>query len=163
VALTNKQQVFVNQYLTCWNASEAARIAEYAHPGSQGHRLLNNVEIAEEIKRRVDEMAMSADEVLIRLSEHARASIADFVEFKPGINEPYLNMKQAAEQGKLGAVKKFKYDSNGHPEIELHDAQAALVQLGRVHGLFTDKQEVTGPDGGPVQIRTMTAVVPDAE
>ena len=55
MALTDKRQVFVEEYLRTWNASEAARIAGYAHPGSDGHRLLKISEIAEEIQRNVSE------------------------------------------------------------------------------------------------------------
>lgn len=51
MALTGKRQTFVTEYLRTWNASEAARIAGYAHPGSDGHRLLKISEIAEEIQR----------------------------------------------------------------------------------------------------------------
>jgi hypothetical protein len=27
------------------------------------------------------------------------------------------------------------------------------VHIGRVHGLFTDKRELSGPDGGALQVR----------
>jgi len=33
-------------------------------------------------------------------------------------------------------------------EIELYDAQAAIVQLGKYHGLFVDRQDITS--GGKV-------------
>lgn len=72
MSLTTKRQAFVEHYLACWNASEAARRASYAHPGTEGHRLLQNVEIQEHIKERLTEVTMSADEVLKRLAEIAR-------------------------------------------------------------------------------------------
>ena len=70
--LTNKRIVFVEEYLSCWNASEAARRAGYKHPGSQGHALLQIPEIQAYIKLRLADMQMSADEVLNRLADHAR-------------------------------------------------------------------------------------------
>jgi len=152
VALTDKRQVFVEEYLRTWNASEAARIAGYAHPGSDGHRLLKISEIADEIQQRVSERAMSADEVLIRLAAQARADMSDFVRFVPGIKTPLLDLEKAYQAGKFGLVKKLKYTDIGGVEFELYDAQAALVQLGKVHKLFTDKQEVSGPDGSPLEI-----------
>ena len=36
--------------------------------------------------------------------------------------------------------------------LKLHDAQAALVQIGRHHGLFTDKVEASGPGGAPLRV-----------
>ena len=152
MALTAKRQAFVDEYLKCWNASEAARVAGYAAPGQQGHRLLKDVEISEEIQQRVSERAMSADEVLIRLSDMARGSMDDFVSFVPGIKLPFLDLAKAQQAGKFGLVKKLKYGKDGEVEFELYDAQAALVQLGKVHKLFTDKQEVTGKDGGAVLV-----------
>lgn len=145
MALSHKQQAFVDAYLTCWNASEAARQAAYAKPGQQGHRLLKHVEIAAEIERRVADRAMSADEVLIRLAEHARSSIEDFADIAEGIpNGLFLNFEKAKAAGKLGLIKKLKYNAQGYPEIELYDAQAALVQIGKALGLFTEQQEHSG-------------------
>lgn len=48
--LTNKQQKFVEAYFG--NATEAARIAGYAHPMQAGERVLRNVEIQKAIKDR---------------------------------------------------------------------------------------------------------------
>ena len=155
MTLTGKQQAFVTEYLRTWNASEAARIAGYAAPGQQGHRLLKNVEIAEEIQRRVSERAMTADEVLIRLAEQARGTMEDFLTVKDGIKKPYIDFEKARNAGKIGLVKKFKYGKDGEIEFELYDAQAALVQLGKVHKLFTERQEVSGEDGGPVVFRVV--------
>lgn len=142
MALTNKRQVFVEEYLKCWNASEAARRAQYASPGSEGHRLLKNAEISDEIQRRVDEQAMSANEVLIRLAEQARADIADFVDVWDGGFK--INIEKALAAGKGHLIRKIGFNQYGKPEIELHNQQSALQLLGKVHGLFTDKVEQSG-------------------
>jgi len=144
VGLTAKRQAFVDAYLTTWNASEAARVAGYAAPGQQGHRLLKDVEIADEIQRRVSDRAMSADEVLIRLADMARGTMEDFLTVKDGVKKPYIDFEKAQAAGKIWLVKKFKYAPDGAVEFELYDAQAALVQLGKVHKLFVEKQEVNG-------------------
>ena len=77
MSLTNKRIAFVEHYLVCWNASEAARRASYAHPGTEGHRLLQNAEIQAYIKARLAESAMCADEVLSRLTEIGRSETRD--------------------------------------------------------------------------------------
>ena len=74
MALTNKQRVFVEQYLRTSNASEAARQAGYAHPGPEGHRLLKNVKIQTLIEARITDIAMDANEVLERLANGIRQS-----------------------------------------------------------------------------------------
>jgi phage terminase small subunit len=153
VAFTDKQQAFIDEYLKCWNATEAALRAGYSERTaySQGSRLLKNVEIAEEIQQRVSERAMGVDEVLIRLAEQARGAVDEFIDVKAGL--PYFDWERLQESGKLHLIKKIKYNSDGRPEVEFYDAQAALVHIGRVHGLFTDKRELSGPDGGALQVR----------
>jgi phage terminase small subunit len=152
MGLSNKQQVFVNEYLRCWNATEAARVAGYSHPNQQGPRLLVNVGIAEEIRQRIAEKAMGADEVLLRLAEHARGDMGDFLDITSmGF---VIDLSKAKELGITHLIKKVKMrtqtsiskegiETETHDtEIELYDAQAALVHLGRHHVLFTDKLDI---------------------
>lgn len=88
---------------------------------------------------------MAADEVLSRLADQGRGTIEDFISFNEG---PYptftLDLDKARERGRLHLVKKLKYNSEGHPEIELYDAQAALVQIGKFHKLFVDQVQHSG-------------------
>jgi len=69
--LTNKRIAFVEHYLACWNASEAARRAGYAHR-SEGPRLLSNADVQAYVKLRLADIQMTADEVMQRLADHAR-------------------------------------------------------------------------------------------
>lgn len=135
--LTNKQRVFVEQYLICWNASEAARLAGYSGKtaGSQGSRLLKNVEIRRAIDERLKTYQMGADEVIARLSALATADMADFL--TPSGRGLTLNLKNARALGKLHVVRKYSKTKQGI-SIELYDVKDALVQLGRHHALFTD-------------------------
>lgn len=152
MALRNKQRAFIDEYLICWNAKEAAIRAGYSQKTAYaiGHENLSKPEIAEEIQRRVSERAMSADEVLVRLAEQARGAADAFIEIRGGL--PFFDWEGLQRAGKLHLIKKLKFNSDGYPEVEFYDAQAALVHLGRVHGLFTDKREVSGPDGGALSI-----------
>lgn len=140
--LTNKQRVFVEEYLRCWNATEAARLAGYKNPRQAGSENLSKPDIATEVKTRITEKTMSADEVLNRLSDHARSTMADFLDEA----EENLDLAKAAVRGKLHLVKKFTKTDKG-TSIELYDAQAALVHIGRHHGLFVDKTALTDPTG----------------
>lgn len=74
--LTTKQQAFVDYYLKSSNATEAARLAGYAHPMQQGHRLLRNVEIQEALQERGTSQNLlkgqriaEANEVLVYLTD----------------------------------------------------------------------------------------------
>lgn len=140
MALSNKHQAFVNEYLKCWNAAEAARRAGYNGKSNVvGSQLLANLSIRAEIEARLNEMQMSANEVLLRLANMARSNIADFVHVSSA--KDVQDLGDAAQ-----VIKKFKrrkyYPKGGDPydeiEIELYPADANLERIGRHHGLFNN-------------------------
>jgi phage terminase small subunit len=143
MALSNKQKAFIEHYLRTWNATEAARLAAYRGNdvtlASVGSENLRKPQIAAVIAARLGELAMEADEVLVRLSEQARASIEDFIEIT-ALGAPALDLNKARKAGKLHLIKKMYYDADGNlRSIELYDSQSALVQMGRSHGIFLDR------------------------
>lgn len=149
---TTKQRAFIEHYLTCWNATEAARRAGYSERTAQeqGSRLLSNVIVRTAIEARISELKAGADEVLLRLADHARGTVEDFID-----DDGEINIGAARERRKLHLIKRLKQtartDKDGQRfvmlELELHDAQAATVQLGRALGVFVDKVAPTDPSG----------------
>lgn len=155
MTVTNKRRRFIDEYLKDCNATQAAIRAGYAEKGSRvtGHRLLTDANISEEIKRRLDEKSMKADEVIQRLTDMARSDMGDFMTIE-GVAH-YLDLEKAKELGLTHLIKKVKdrvvmtsnkdgEDTETHNiEVELYDAQAALALLGRYHKLFTDNVDLT--------------------
>ena len=174
MALTGKQTLFVEAYLRCWNKTESARQAGYAGNdatlGAIGYENFKKPDIFDEIQRRISETAMSADEVLMRLGDQARGNMGDFWKIEEG-QPPVLDLTN--DKAKLQLIKKMKvkttkrfYTEDEDPvtevtteiDFELYDAQAALEKLGRHHKLFTDKTEVTGKDGAPLEAKITHAI-----
>jgi phage terminase small subunit len=167
--MRNKQRVFIEEYLRCWNATEAARKAGYSERTaySIGQENLKKPEIAKAIEDRISEKAMSADEVLTRLGEHARGDLGEFLDI--GSMAFQVDLDAAKEKGITRLIKKVKMNTKTtisaegietethNIELELYDAQAALVQIGRYHGLFTDKTDITS-GGEPV---SLSLYIPD--
>jgi phage terminase small subunit len=159
MALRPKQQAFIEFYLACWNAAQAARDAGYTTKANvQGSRMLANASIQAAIAARLAELKMSADEVLTRLTDQARGSIAPFMRvsadgefhgFDLGPDKPVHLIRRAT------SVKRtFRDESNEHSvTIELYDAQNALALLGKHHGLFVERTEISGPQGAPIPIQ----------
>jgi len=150
--MNKKQTVFVNEYLTCWNAAEAARRAGYSvkTARSYGQQLLTNLDIKEEIQARLAEKQMSADEALTLLADMARGDVAQLMDVSSmGFS---LDMQRAKELGLTKLIKKVKQrtiihqgksesdeDRETHDlEIELYDAQSALDKILRVAGRYKD-------------------------
>lgn len=147
MTLTSKRQVFVEEYLRCWNATEAARRVGYKHPNKMGPRLVKVGIIAEEIKRRIAEKAMATDEILLRLADQARTDVGPFI-VKNDNDDLTLNWERLKQAGLTHLVKSLTPTRYG-TKIELHDAQAALVHLARSHGMFKDRMDITS-GGEPI-------------
>jgi phage terminase small subunit len=159
--VTPKQQKFVDEYLQCFNATEAARRAGYnATNGSLaviGYENLRKPNISEAIKQHFQASAMSSDEALKRLGDMARADMADFV----NIEKPSDLRNLPELKGKTHLIKKLKRTSRftkdgeeiGTVELELHDSQSALNSIGKHHAIFTDRVEHSGEvTTGPINI-----------
>lgn len=75
--MNQKRQQFVIEYTIDWNATQAAIRAGYSEKtaGSIGHDLLKIPEIQAAIQERIDTIAMSKDEVLVRFGQMARGDI----------------------------------------------------------------------------------------
>ena len=139
--LTNKQRAFCEHYIQTWNGTEAARRAKYRGNndtlGVIAHENLRKPKIKKYIEDRLKELTLTSDEVLIRLTQQATASISDFITDSTTL--PVIDIEKVREKGHL--IKKLRYTKKGM-EIELHDSQAALVHLGRHHVLFSDKLKI---------------------
>jgi phage terminase small subunit len=162
----NRRQVFIEEYLKCWNATEAARRVGYANPNMAGPRLILKDSIKAIIQHRIDEKAMGANEVLQRLAQHARGDMGDFMDIS--LMSFCLDLNKAKELGLTHLIKKVRQktvttvakdgteEETNTIEIELYDAQAALVQLGRHHELFTDNTKLN--DGNPIPVKLVEVI-----
>lgn len=158
--LTIKRQAWVEEYLKCWNATEAARRTGFANPNTQGPRLLLDVSINQRIHERIREIAMSSEEVVVRLAAIARSDMGDFLDITD--TRFLVDLNKAKELGLTHLIKKVKSRTvksrsrDGAEtevidvEAELYDKQAALVTLGRHLGLFGDKLDITS-GGKPIK------------
>jgi len=143
MALKPKQRAFVFEYLKDFNATQAAIRAGYSpkYAGTNCDKLLKNTNISAKIDEEFEKRAMSANEVLSRMADIARGSAEDYLTIdKHGYAG--LDLHKMKEAGKLHLVKKYSVTKNG-TVLELYDAQAALVQMGKQHGLFPNKQELS--------------------
>jgi len=145
MVLTNKQQAFVEHYLgdAQWNASQAARSAGYKHPGQQGHRLLNNVEIKGHIRDRLEAMGAHTEALMARWLARIEADISPYVD-KNGLDVEGL--KNAGLGHLIKGVRKTKDATN----ILLRDPDVAEDRLARHLQMFVDKHEFTGAEGEPL-------------
>ncbi len=169
--MNHRQRIFVDEYLKCWKAGTAARLAGYSPKTaySNGNRLLKNAEVMAAIEERLTDIHMGADEVLRLLADQARGDIADLMAFSTVSHEldlvevdpktgevkpkPQTKLIKKLKQRTITYLAKGKSDEDREEnilEIELYDAQAALALIGKHHKLFAERIEHSGEDGGPM-------------
>lgn len=146
VKLTRKRQMFVEAYLRTWSGTEAAREAGYKWPTRQGWALLQDEAIQRVIADRIAEAGMSANEVIARLADQARASLAEFLVFKEDDQTGELTMAGVNWQAVRSRGHLIKTMTNrGGFRLELHDSQAALDKLAKVLTLYTERLQIESP------------------
>ena len=142
--LTARQQLFIDNYLKTWNATESARRARYkgddASLASVGSENLRKPQILAAIEKRLKASHLSADQVLARMAEMANVNVADFL-----ADDGSVDLEKLKARGYL--VKKYKakqyVEGKGDDaklanveEFEVYDAQNALVNIGKHLKLF---------------------------
>jgi len=111
------------------------------------------------------------------LSEYAKigfADIKDFLAFRTektvvdhdDQGKPIYDYKQIVDtkpsdeiDGSL--INEVSISKDGTFKFKLHDKKAALDMIGKHLGMFTDKVELTGADGGPVEISNLSVLTDD--
>lgn len=171
--LTHKQQVFIDEYLLSFNATEAAKKAGYSEKTAHaiGWENLRKPEIIDVIQSRLAEVHMSADEAIKLLSDMARGDIAKIMDVQSmGFS---LDMQKAQELGLTKLIKKVKQKTTTYIakkesdedrevtelEVELYDSQAAIDKILKIHGKYTDRLDVTS--GGRAIAPRIEIIMPD--
>lgn len=174
MALTAKQARFVQEYLIDLNGTQAAIRAGYSGRSAAVHaaRLLTNANIQaavaagqQKIAARLD---VTAERVITEMAKLGFANMADYMRVGPDgdpcLNFAELSRDQAAALVEV-TVEDFK-DGRGEDardvrrvKFKLADKLGALEKLGKHLGLFRERVELTGKDGGAIT----HAVANDAE
>lgn len=141
-----KQELFVEEYLKCFNATKAAKAAGYSEKTAyqQGHELLKNPEIDARVKDRLKAAAMDANEVLYHLASIARGDMDDLLDANGN-----LDIEKARKFGKTNLIKRVRSrvvstenSDVSEQETEGYDRLKALELIGRHLAMFTDKVRV---------------------
>jgi phage terminase small subunit len=180
--LTPKQRAFVREYLIDLNATQAAIRAGYAEvsASAEGSRLLGNVKVAAAVeaamKSRAERTDITADRVLKELAKIGFADIRKAVKWQSAMiteednpdggdiaviktvvtNTVQMVASEELDDETAAAIAEVSQNATGGVKIKLHDKRAALVDIGRHLGMFKDRVEHTGKDGGPIEMREVS-------
>jgi len=138
--LTGKQARFVEEYLQDFNATRAAERAGYAGDDNslavRGYELVRNPKIQALVKIRLNESAMTANEVLARLAAIARSDYSRYL--KEDATVDFANLLADSQGFLVKSIKETKYGK----QVEFYDAQRALETLAKHFGLFIERHVI---------------------
>lgn len=151
MALTQKQKLFIDEYLIDLNATQAAIRAGYSPRNADkiGSELLGKTRVSDAIKTAMAERSkrtgINQDRILMELAKIALVNPENVVNFDEAtIREDALPEDLAA----VASVKVKRFptkDGEGiEREIKFYDKTKALDLAGRHLGMFKDKLELSG-------------------
>lgn len=172
MALRDKQRRFVEEYLVDLNATQAAIRAGYSQKtaGQIGEQNLKKLEIAQAIQEAQAERSkrteITQDMVLRELAKIGFSDIRKIVRWgktelrvtdagddEGEVTEPYHGLALVSadeiDDDTAAAISEISEGREGL-KVKLHDKKGALVDIGRHLGMFKDRVEHSGPDGGPI-------------
>jgi phage terminase small subunit len=164
--LTPKQQRFVAEYLIDLNATQAAIRAGYSAKTAeqQGCRLLRNARVSATIEegqaKAKEQHAVTAERVIQELARIALVDLGRIYD-EDGNLLPIKDMPEDARRAIAGVEVDQLFEGRGDDremvgvtkKVKLFDKPRALEMLGRHFGLFKDRVEHTGKDGGAIEFK----------
>lgn len=169
--LTSRQRAFVAEYLIDLNATQAYIRAGYSTEGAQqsSSDLLLNPVVRQAVEQgkaqRLSRVNLKQDDILNEMAALATSRIDHYVI----TNDGQVALAEGAPDNAMAAVqsikRKTRVDKDGSVtfdvELRLWDKPAPLKLTGRHVGLYPDRVEVVGKDGGPIQ-HALSAMPVDA-
>lgn len=149
-------------------ASRAAKMAGYASDnekslGVTATRLLGNARIQEAIAHAYAKKRMTPEWAKHAAADLANASMANFLTVGDD-GKPVFDWLKAASAGAIGHIREYKEDGIDGPEgpaiikrsFKLFDKQRAIETILKLHGLLTEKHDIT--TGGQPLYKALTGV-----
>lgn len=161
--LNPRQALFVQEYLKDFNSTQAAKRAGYPVGHTNGPRLLKIPAVAFAIEEARSQLVTAAEistkQVLDETKLLAFSDLTHYVVDDDG----QVQLAKGAPEGAMRAISSIKRRkvtrgegaatvTTWEVEIRLWDKPGTLKLAGQHVGLFRDKVEHSGPDGGPLVI-----------
>lgn len=162
--LTLKQESFCYAYIENGGNATAAYRKAFG-PGKMKPQVLHvkasQLLAKDKVQVRIEELRqkhqkrheVTVDRVVQELAQIAFSNAGDFFAWGPdGVRVKASSELTEAQRGVISEVQETKTEKGGTIRVKLSDKQAALEKLGRHLGIFKEVKQLTGPDGGPLQI-----------
>lgn len=164
-----KWEKFAQELAKGETAVDAYEAAGYVRDDGNANRLASNPEVQARVKELLQIAAgktgVSIERIIDELAKIGFANMSDYISIGHD-GDPFVDLS-ALDRDKAAAISEvtvedFK-DGRGEDardvrrvKFKLLDKRAALVDLGKHLGMFRDRVEHTGPDGGPIEFSAIS-------
>jgi phage terminase small subunit len=173
-----RHERFAQELAAGKSATEAYAIAGYKRDDGNAIRLTRNDKVkervAELLKEAADKNGVTIEKIVAELARIGFSDIRKAVRWHSSLvqeednpdggdvlviknivtNTVEIIGSDEIDDATAAAIAEISQNEKGGVKIKLHDKRAALVDLGKHLGMFPNKVEHTGKDGGPIQIST---------
>lgn len=172
--LTQKRERFCQNIILGMSNTDAYKDA-YNRPDADikvatasAHQILNAPVVQKRIKELQDEIARenkaTIQDVIEELAKIAFAKIEDYLSYSTEVIKVLDENNQLTEEEKINLklkdsdlvdttpISEVQLDKFGNLKFKMYPKDKALEMLGKYLGMFNDKVELTGKDGGAIEI-----------
>jgi phage terminase small subunit len=159
--LTNKQEIFIREYLKDFNATRAAISAGYSRKTAAQIGAENLIKLKTEIEIEKEKLSkkinVEISEIVNELRLIAFSDMADFIDINEDSGSVRVKSLNEIDAGKTRVIhsvsedRVIKENNDGSQvtvydkfKFRLHDKLKALELLGRYKSMFTDNVNVSG-------------------
>lgn len=164
--LDAREKRFVEEYLIDLDPKRAAIEAGYSATmaASKAYQWVSNGKVKPHVyaavheaqAKRSERTEITQDMVLQELALLGFANAGEYFKWGPnGVTLKDSDELTREQQAAVSEVSETITEKGGTIRMKMHDKKGALVDIGRHLGMFTDKHEFTGKDGGPIQYENM--------
>lgn len=163
-----KHELFAQELAQGKTATEAYVIAGYKDNDGNASKLAAKVQdrVKEITGRAAEKVGVTIERVLEELAKIGFANMLDYVTIN-GSGEPIIDLS-ALTREQAAAIQEVIVDTHNEREGEdtvavrrvrfkLLDKRAALVDMGKHLGMFKERVEHSGPGGGPIETKDVSA------
>lgn len=140
--LTDAEELFCQEYLISMDLTDAAWKATGYQDIRVGQKLLEKPHIQARILQLMTNHSMSETEIVYRLSDYARATVANFLS-ENMLGELTFDLGKALASGKMHQIREIKRDGKTGEitGIVLQDQLKALELLSKIYGMTEAKDD----------------------
>lgn len=161
--LNDRERAFVEQYVVDLNPTEAAVRAGLGKTRKSSteiaSRMRKTPKVAEAISRLMTERSgVTGAAVLNEIGRIAFAKFTDFARIEGGQLVITDTSKLTEDQmAAIAEISETVGEGGRTIKIKLHDKLHALDRMARALGLYKERVEMSGPNGGPIQVEDAVA------